>query len=263
MNCAMRRKFLIPISERRSAGICCLILTAAIFLPAETAVHADEPDLPVRGIVRPSKQAMISTDLQARVSRVAFKDGERFNKGDIIVEFDCRRQLAELASAEAQLTEMKLTLDNNLVLDKLKAVGKADVEISRTRVARAESDAEGLRVRLDACQIIAPYDGRIANLTINEHETPAPGRPFLGIIADKELEIELIAPSDWLKWIADGTEFKFTIDETKATVGARVTRIGAAVDPVSQTIKLFGTFDRSEGVLAGMSGTAEFLKPGG
>ena len=42
---------------------------------------------------------------------------------------------------------------------------------------------------------------------------------------------------------------------------ARVIRIGAAVDPVSQTVKVMARFDGAEGladVLAGMSGAAEF-----
>jgi membrane fusion protein, multidrug efflux system len=42
-------------------------------------------------------------------------------------------------------------------------------------------------------------------------------------------------------------------------VDAEVTRIGAAVDPISQTIKLAGMFKRHEfSILPGMSGTAQF-----
>ncbi len=67
---------------------------------------------PVRGVVRASSQAVISTDLSARVARVGFKEGAQFQKGDVLVAFDCRRHEAELASAEAQHREMLVVFES-------------------------------------------------------------------------------------------------------------------------------------------------------
>jgi hypothetical protein len=40
---------------------------------------------------------------------------------------------------------------------------------------------------------------------------------------------------------------------------AKIIRLGAMVEPASQTVKVFGTFDGAfPGVLHGMSGTASF-----
>ena len=220
----------------------------------------------IRGVVRPQSQATISTDFQASVSASKFKEGDRFRKGELLIEFDCRRHQAELAAAEAQTLEMRLALENNVTLDKYKAVGKSDLEISRARVKRTEAEASGLRARLDQCKVVAPFDGRIAELGIHEHEMPSPGKPFLTIIEDQKLEIELIVPSDWLKWLKPETAFVFTVDETQSALPARVSRIGAAVDPVSQTVKVMGFFDTdaaASGILSGMSGGAQFDEPRG
>ena len=94
-----------------------LILTAYP-AGAETAM----PDA-IRGIVRAVEQAQIATDLQTRVSKIAFQEGERFRKGDTIVEFDCRKQRAELAASEATLLEMTLTLDKYRMLQRAQAAG--------------------------------------------------------------------------------------------------------------------------------------------
>ena len=57
-------------------------------------------------------------------------------------------------------------------------------------------------------------------------------------------------------------EFTFQLDETGEKVRASVGRIGASVDPVSQSVRLAGEFvSRPPDVLSGMSGTAIFEPP--
>jgi membrane fusion protein, multidrug efflux system len=207
---------------------------------------------------------MISTELTMRVASIAFMEGERFKKGDVLVEFDCRKPRAELAAAEAQHHEMKLTLDNNRLLQKAQAVGRHDFEVSASRVVKAAAEAEALRVRLDQCRLIAPYDGRVLDLSLHAHETPQPGKPFIGIVAEQDLEIDLVVPSQWVRWLTVGSALTFSVDETGSAHQGRVKRIGASVDPISQTIKIVAAFDQmTTAILSGMSGTAEFSKSGG
>lgn len=251
----------------REAGFCGLAALTAIGCPAlpralaQDAAHAHLFQVPARGIVRPVSEATISADLQARVARVAVKEGDAFKAGDVLIEFDCRRLRAELAAAKAQRREMELALDNNLLLNEHRAIGKHEVEVSRARVDKATGEFESLQARLDDCLVSAPFDGRVAALSIHAHETPQPGKSLIALIDDRRLEIELIVPSDWLRWLRADATFDFVVDELKRAVPARVTRINAAVDPVSQTVKVVGEFAPGAdmaGLLAGMSGAAQF-----
>ena len=113
---------------------------------------------PVRGVVRPSAQAIISTELTARVAKVGFTEGAEFRAGDMLVAFDCRRQEAELASAEAQYREMLVALESALYLEKRNAASRQDVETARARADRAAAEAEIIRIGLDQCTITAPFD---------------------------------------------------------------------------------------------------------
>ncbi|MGL4397160.1 MAG: efflux RND transporter periplasmic adaptor subunit [Hyphomicrobium sp.] len=259
--------------QRRSSGHVASAVTLALSLvfvaPAQRGMAQDdvrtgEARVPARGVVRVVDKADISTDLAARVSLVGFRFGERFKRGDVLIRFDCERYKAEAQSADAVHREMKLTLDSNMHLEKFNAVGKHDVEISRARVGKAEAEARALNSRLKQCEIVAPYDGRVAELTINAHEQPQPGRPFLSIVGDGRLEVELILPSQWLSWVKPGSAFVFQVDETKTDYDLRVVRLGAAVDAVSQMIKVIAEFNSPPSdVLPGMSGTAQFTQPNG
>ena len=93
-------------------------------------------------------------------------------------------------------------------------------------------------------------------------EIPAANAPVMTVVDDSSLELDLIVPSTWLRWVKPGSEFDFSIDELGTSFRAKVARLGAKVDAVSQTIKITGVFiNRPDSVLAGMSGTARFPTP--
>lgn len=224
----------------------------------------DDLEVPVRGVVRAVDQAAISTDIVARVAKIGFRAGEAFSTGDLLVAFDCERQRAEANAVEAVWDEMRLTVESNQKLEKFQAVGRHDVEISKARVAKAEAELQSLLSRLSQCEIHAPFSGRVADLAINVHEQPQAGKPFLTIVGNGRLEIELIVPSNWLGWLKPNEQFVFNADETRRAYGARVMRIGAAVDAVSQMVKVIAEFDAApDDILPGMSGVAQFSRPNG
>ncbi len=88
---------------------------------------------------------------------------------------------------------------------------------------------------------------------------PVAGKQLFFIVAKRQPKIELIVPSTWLTWLTPGIEFGFQVDETGKSYTGVVKRIGAAVDTVSQTIKVFARFSSpTPDILPGMSGIARF-----
>ena len=107
---------------------------------------------------------------------------------------------------------------------------------------------------------MAPFDGRITELPLRVHERTVPQRPYISIIDDSQLEIELIAPSVMLPDLQPGTAFTFRIDELGGrAVAAEVGNLAAGVDPVSKSVKVIGLIKaQASEILSGMSGTASF-----
>jgi multidrug resistance efflux pump len=108
----------------------------------------------------------------------------------------------------------------------------------------------------------SPFNGIAVEQKVQEFQYATPGQPLLEILDDRSLEVELIAPSRWLAWLKPGYAFTVHIDETDKTYPADITRVGGRVDPVSQTIKVFGEI-RGEAteLMAGMSGRANIPPP--
>jgi HlyD family secretion protein len=97
---------------------------------------------------------------------------------------------------------------------------------------------------------------------VQEFQYATPGQPLLEVFDDRSLEVELIAPSRWLAWLKPGYVFAIHVEETDKTYKAAITRVGGRVDPVSQTIKVFGEIQGEAGdLMAGMSGRANIAPP--
>ena len=239
-------------------------LTGYLFvLQAGSVSDAWDKDINnIRGLVKPVTSATISSESSARIIKLPYYMGDAFTKGETLVEFDCSLHNAELAAAKAELDAEQKKHENNLQLLALNAISKIEVDISETNVKKAEAEKQIANVRVRRCVIRAPYDGRVIDTLVNEHESVNPDQPLISILSDKKLQIELIVPSGWLTWLKKGIEFQFLIDETGRSHKAKIAQLGASVDPVSQTIRVKGIFEsHSAEVLSGMSGTATFRMP--
>jgi len=248
--------------------IICTALIASVFvlLPSSVtqAEFDDDSQWSVRGIVKAEVEAMISSELVAQVKSLPFKAGQKFKQGDSILEFDCRRYLADLRAAEADVETARVKVKTNTALKRHNAVGAEELEISKAKLNQSVALKEALSVKTDQCTIMAPFAGRVVERKINQYEMSEAGSPLLKIVKDGNLEVELIVPSNWLTWLRTGQSFTFKIDEIGSDLTARILQIGAVVDPISKTAMVSAKLvDATDAVRPGMSGTATFTPPNG
>lgn len=240
-----------------------LFAATALAMMFVSPLSASAGTAEARGVVKALGEATIAVDFTARIGKLPFRDGERFQKGDLLIGFECQRYQAEVAAGSAALNAAELQHANNLRLKKHGAIGGHEVNMSEAQVAKVGAEVEALKARTAQCEITAPFNGRVIERFAQAYESPAASQPLLRIVDDSQLELELIVPSNWLGWLKQGDSFSFKVDETGETATAEVIRLGAVVDPVSQTIRIYGAFSQpTQSVLPGMSGTAVFQTPG-
>jgi RND family efflux transporter MFP subunit len=194
--------------------------------------------------------------------QMPFKPGQRFTRGDVLVAFDCRRYEADLRAAQAEATANDITVVQNRQLLQRGAVGRSELAISEAKLDQSKAAVESLKVRLDQCKIIAPFDGTVAERHVDVYELPQANSPLMKIVKVGSLEVDLIVPSRWLTWLGIGRRFMFAIDETNTSHEAEIVRLGALVDPISRTTKVMGRLiDVPSVVRPGMSGQTTLVAP--
>ena len=231
------------------------LIIASFFL----SIPVYSQDMESRALVVASQEAVLSSELAARIENIAVKEMQRFKKGDLLIQFDCSLYEAQkdVVSANANGALIKLKSDEQML--QMRSIGKYELELSISEYEKAKSELRIAELNVERCQIKAPFDGAVEEVVVNTFETIQPQVELMKIIQTDILELEMVVSSEWISWLTIGHPIKVYIDEIQKEFNASVSGIGANVDPVSQTIQLKGTItNASPALLPGMSGRVVF-----
>ena len=252
----------------RPAAPAALMPAPAATLAAPSAAGAAEAKpaterQDIRAQLSPQRYTTLAAEIGAKVNRLPIPEGGSFKQGQPLILFDCSLQTAQHNKARAALSGAEKTYAVNGRLADLGSIGKAELAVSESEVGKNRAEVAAMAAMLSKCAVAAPFSGRVSEQKVREQQYVQPGQALLEIIDDSVLELEFIAPSRWLAWLKSGHAFKVRIDETGQSYPAKVLRIGAKVDPVSQSVQLAAAINgKFPELIAGMSGTVLLAPPG-
>jgi membrane fusion protein, multidrug efflux system len=206
----------------------------------------------IRAQLSPVTFTTITGELNARIQSIPKREGEYFDQGEPLIVYDCSTQRAQLEKNQALMAIAQRNFETNAQLLKLESVSQVEYENSRSEFERARAEVNELTAVISRCVTPAPFPGSVVEQKVRSQQFVQPGQPLLDIIDARALELEFIAPSRWAPWLRIGYQFRVRVDETSREYPARVTRVAARIDSVSQTFK----------VVAQISGSYRELKPG-
>lgn len=231
-------------------------------IPAAPAAKTGIERQEIRAQLLPRRFTTIAAEIGAKINRLPIPEGGAFKAGQLLVGFDCSMPQAMLQKAKAEQSAAEQTNNANKRLAELNSIGKLEVDLSRASLSKATAEVGAQQAVLAKCNIPAPFAGRIAEQKVREQQYVQPGQPLLDILDDSVLELEFLVPSSWLGWLKVGQGFQVEIDETRKTYPAKFIRIGARVDPVSQSVKVAAAIDgKFPELIAGMSGRVQVAPP--
>ncbi|MFT4300206.1 MAG: efflux RND transporter periplasmic adaptor subunit [Desulfovibrio sp.] len=241
----------------RAAALLLAVIMTVVAHPAQAAAPGEGQRAQLVAI----NQAVISSELAGRITSVRFREGERFNKGDVLIAFDStlfKARFDRAAQAESAAAK-KYGVARDL--NKLGSISTGDYEQARSGLGVAAAETRVERVMMDRCSITAPFSGRIGETFVRAAEHVSEGTKLLTIYDDSAFEVETIVPSGWLAWLRPGYALTIAVDETGGRYAATVSRIAGVVDPVSQSVKIVALLANEAPVegqaplMPGMSGT--------
>lgn len=213
----------------------------------------------IRAQFAPRNEVVISSELSAKIAVLNVRDGDSFRAGQLLVGFDCSLHQAQLNKAEATKEAAEKNLSVSKRLTELNSIGALELQQSEAKAKESQAEVAYMKATVSRCGVAAPFSGRVGKRLVANHQYVTPGTPLLSLIDTAELEIQLIVPSKWLAWIKPGMRFGVQVDELGANVTGKVSRIGARIDPVSQSVAIVGVVDTGVANLRpGMSGWATF-----
>jgi multidrug efflux system membrane fusion protein len=152
--------------------------------PIEFANHAKA--VVASGVVRPVSEQTLSFKASGIVKTVSVKQGQRVKKGQLLAELELEEIDAQVAKAQAVLTDSKRQLARLTALQGSQLTSDERIRQIKTSVDIAQSDLRIARFNRKYAQIHAPADGRILSRHIESHELIVSGQPVYVFADDKQ-----------------------------------------------------------------------------
>ncbi|MCH7344274.1 efflux RND transporter periplasmic adaptor subunit [Pelomonas sp. CA6] len=227
--------------------------------PPPAAAPAAANDGRIRVQLMARQAVTLSGELSAKIASLPVPEGGGFRKGQVLVEFDCDSYRAQLAKAQAAQEAASQLLEVNQQLVKLNSAGTLETTQAQGRAKETAAELSYMKTVVNKCAIYAPFAGRVARRVAAVHQYVSPGNPVLDIVDAGPLELRMLVPSKWLAQLKPGSRFTVAVDELGSSFPARIERLGAQIDPVSQSVLAVGVVDgAAPALLPGMSGWASF-----
>jgi RND family efflux transporter MFP subunit len=164
--------------------------------------------------IDPRHRTSLSAEIVSTVIKVPQKMGSAFRKGDLLIQLNDVLYQSNLEKAQAALIKAKTELDakNHLFHDNQGSL--FELKEAEANFATAKADLALAQRNFSATKILAPYDGKIISVEIEEFETPQLGKTLIDVVDDKVLVAKFLIPSSYLPKIKVGTPFQIEIRET-------------------------------------------------
>lgn len=227
---------------------------------AEAKAPAKPPaaETEVAALILAGEETTLSSQMAGRINKISVGLGDPIRKGGLLIEFDCAEQQAQLDAAAAEFRAARETHLARLRLQALGAAGELEVTVAAAAADKAGSQVALNKSKLAYCRIDAPFSGNVARLRVKASESVNAGQPLVDLVNPASLKAQMFVPAAWIAWLRTGAPVELSVRETGRTIKARVARINARVDGVSQQLEIEARIDKPSGLLPGMVATASF-----
>jgi RND family efflux transporter MFP subunit len=215
------------------------------------------------------QQSDVAAELDGRVVRINVQIGDRVRRGQVLASLDDRAlraavdaQTAHLASLRAQVAEWQAEAkmdgadlrradqmrDARIMSEeswehvkyKLDEV-LSEVERYQADEIATESDLRAARLKLEQCQVVAPFSGIVGRESLRLAQEVKKGDVLFWVTAEAPLKILFTVPESAMSSFPPGAALALTTpDYPGLRQGARIQRVSRVVDPASGSVQIIG-----------------------
>jgi membrane fusion protein (multidrug efflux system) len=224
----------VPAANNSQQASDDLLTVQAIVLDRQELLN----NVRITGSIQADETVDLNAEVSAIVEGIFFKEGQKINKGDLLVTLKDDELQAELE--KLQFTK-KLNEDNEYrqrqLLEK-EAISQEEYDNALNELNTSEAEIRVVRARIDKHRITAPFDGVIGLREISVGSYMNPGNLIARFYKIDPVKIDFSIPGRYLSKIDEGDRLLFTVDAYADTFEGEIYAIEPRVDPDTRNIKI-------------------------
>ncbi len=167
----------------------------------------------------------VSPDEQGRIEQMRVRDGDTVKTGDLLFVLDSELQAADLAVAEATLTNARQAFERAQQLAKSGSGTQKDYDVAQALLREAQARLSAAQTRLTRRRAPSPVDGTVQQVYYRPGETVPPGRPVVALLPPGNLKIRFYVPEPLLARIAIDDAIRIRCDGCPQDLTGRISFI--------------------------------------
>jgi membrane fusion protein (multidrug efflux system) len=202
------------------------------------------------GSLRSYESVVIRPEVAGRIAALDVPEGQRVDKGQILVRLDATVQKAELDQALAALALARANFERAESLLKRGAGTPQAVDQARATLLTDEAAVGLAQARLDKMVLAAPFAGVLGLRKVSIGDYVGPGTDIVNLEVIEQLKVDFRVPELLLASVRPGQKIAIQVD---AFAGRSFTGVVYAIDPLvdaaGRSILLRATIDNLEAIL--------------
>jgi membrane fusion protein, multidrug efflux system len=220
-----------------------------------------EDDTQAVGTLRSRQGVMLKPEVSGRVARLAFADGQRVRKSQLLVQLDDTLQQAQLQQAQAQASIARTNLQRNRELVAQNFISQSAVDQSQANLQVAEAQVALAQAQLSRMQIVAPFDGVVGLRSVNVGDYVKDGADLVNIEDLSSVWVDFRLPERYMERLKAGQGVEVVLDAMPNRIfSGRVDALDSQLDANGRSVLVRARLANSSGNLrAGMYARARIV----
>jgi membrane fusion protein (multidrug efflux system) len=217
-----------------------------------TAARNEKLSLEVEalGTAKASESVDVTAKVSNLVTAIRFDEGQQVRKGEVLVELDGEQARADLAVANAALTESASQLKRSRELYATKVLSDQQIEQIEATYAANQARVAAARSRVNDTVIRAPFDGRVGLRRVSVGSLVAPGTVITTLDDTRAIKLDFTVPERVVAAMRAGLQLEATSVAYPGEVFVgRVDSVDSRVDPATRSVTVRAVVPNDKGLL--------------
>ncbi|MFA6929563.1 MAG: efflux RND transporter periplasmic adaptor subunit [Lentisphaeria bacterium] len=158
----------------------------------------EQPDLYLPGQARANDEVQLSFEVPGQIIEKKVIRGQKVRKGEVLMRLDARDYANKLKEAQAALDRSKAHFDRISKALAAQAVSQEDFSNAQAAYQSSTASFDIARKALDSTELLASFDGVIADIFVDNFMTVATNTPILSLQDISEVQVEVNVPERYV-----------------------------------------------------------------
>ncbi len=196
------------------------------------------------GNLRAYESTLITAKTTKTVTRIGFEDGQRVNKGAVLVEMTNAEESALMEEARLTAEEAKKQLERTRALSKTGAVSLSTLDELKRNYDTANARFLAVQARYKDLLITAPFSGVVGLRDISLGSLVTPGQTITTLNDDSKMKLDFTVPAIYLRSLRIGLPIEAqSRDLGDKTFKGKIFSLDNQIDEATRSIKVRAILD--------------------